>query len=95
MQVAPYYISCSLIQQGQIFFKKKVTRCSLPFLLYYNNTPFSAWLDKSILTTYLRLKLKWVRIRVVIKRRFKLLKTYLYLGVHLNLIFFFIRFVNG
>ena len=32
--------------------------------------------------THLRLGLKWVRIRAVIKRYFKLLKAYLYLGVH-------------
>ena len=36
-----------------------------------------------------------VRIKVVIKRRFKLLKAYLYLGVYLNFTFFFIRLINS
>jgi len=45
--------------------------------------------------TYLRLGLKWARIRVVVKRCFKLLKAYLHLAVYLNFMFFLIRFTNG
>ena len=34
-------------------------------------------------------------LKVVIKWYFKLLKAYLYLGVYLNFIFFFVRLING
>ena len=53
------------------------------------------WLDESVLIIYLKLGLKWVKIKVVIKQYFKLLKAYLYLGVYLNFIFFFIKFINS
>ena len=53
------------------------------------------WLDKSILIIYLKLGLKWVRIKAVIKQYFKLLKAYLYLGIYLNFKFFFIKFINS
>ena len=53
------------------------------------------WLDESVLTIYLKLGLEWVRIKAVIKQYFKLLKAYLYLGVYLNFIFFFIKFINS
>ena len=48
-----------------------------------------------ILIIYLKLGLKWVRIKAVIKWYFKLLKAYLYLGVYLKFKFFFVRFVNS
>ena len=71
------------------------TKYSSPFLLYCNNTPFNAWLNKSVSTIYLKLGLKWAKIKAIIKQCFKLLKAYLYLGVYSNFTFFFIEFING
>jgi len=52
-------------------------------------------IGKSILTIYLKLKLKWVRIGVVIMQYFKSLKAYPHFVLHLNFKIFIIRFTNS
>ena len=94
-------ISSSLLYISQFnlveasFQEKKATKYNSPFLLYYNNTPPSVQLDEFVLIIYLRSELKWARIKVIIKRYFKLLKAYLYLSIYSNFIFFFVKFINS